>query len=286
MTKVLVGSDARITSPAFVGLDGVTPAGADETPMCSVVRDDGTTVIIGEVSAVEDLDGLYRVTIDATQMTRPDLLTVTWSGVVAGSAQVLVDQVDVAGGFYVRLADLWQLKDLRPEKYSAELLTELRDEFEDVAERWTERAWVPRYASALVEPAASLDGILLPHTHPRTIVSATTVAGEDLDIASWRPEDDGLIRGARIPTTTRVRFTHGADRPPPSLVTACKDYVRAKALERVGGNRIGRDVLSATDNTGGSIRYSTPDWNAGRPTGYLDVDRALVALGAPTPTIA
>jgi hypothetical protein len=35
-----------------------------------------------------------------------------------------------------------------------------------------------------------------------------------------------------------------------------------------------RDTLSQSFE-GGTTRYSTPDWNAGRPTGFLQIDADL-----------
>jgi hypothetical protein len=47
-----------------------------------------------------------------------------------------------------------------------------------------------------------------------------------------------------------------------------------------------RDII-ATSADGMSTRYSTPDWGAGRATGYLEIDRLLNTLpDYRTPAIA
>lgn len=61
----------------------------------------------------------------------------------------------------------------------------------------------------------------------------------------------------------------------PIIVDACRQYVRSCAL--AGRSGVPRDVIS--QNVEGTVnRFSTPDKNAGRPTGYLDVDRLLNSL--------
>lgn len=77
--------------------------------------------------------------------------------------------------------------------------------------------------------------------------------------------------------TATVTYTHGLTDPiPPGLLRACRLYVRACALR--DQSTVGRDVLTQAFEGGGTTRYSTPDWKAGRPTGYLDVDSLLNQL--------
>jgi len=61
----------------------------------------------------------------------------------------------------------------------------------------------------------------------------------------------------------------------PALARACREYVRASALANQSG--VSRDVISQSVE-GVSTRFSTPDVDAGRPTGYVDVDRLLSSL--------
>lgn len=74
-------------------------------------------------------------------------------------------------------------------------------------------------------------------------------------------------------TATGLTLTIGA--PPATLLRACREYVRSCAL--ADRSNVPRDVIGQTFD-GGYTRYSTPDKDAGRPTGYLDVDRLLNSL--------
>jgi len=68
---------------------------------------------------------------------------------------------------------------------------------------------------------------------------------------------------------------HGLTSQPSALLDACTEYVLCVLRARAAG--VSRNTLSeATD--AGTTRYSTPDWSAGRPTGWLEVDRLLNTL--------
>lgn len=157
------------------------------------------------------------------------------------------------------------------------LLTDLVAEFADLAGRYIDRALTP------TEAVASLDGVRsrvleLPHREV-TEVSAVSIDGTELS-------DDALAalvvdrsRGSVtrdtwwIGCTIDVEYTHGYTTTPPGLVRACREYVRAKALEASGNQP--RNTISFTDSSGFSYRESTPDWDNGRPTGLLVVDQVL-----------
>jgi hypothetical protein len=62
---------------------------------------------------------------------------------------------------------------------------------------------------------------------------------------------------------------------PNTLLRACREYVRSCAL--ADSSNVTRDVIGQSAD-GGYTRYSTPDMRAGRPTGYLEVDRLLNSL--------
>lgn len=282
MTRIVTGSDAVISSPLFVGTDGLTPTNPSPAPTCVVTRDSGAAVVF--TGPVLVTAGVYTVAIASTALATPDVLTLVWTGEVGGVTQEHTQQVEVAGGVYVPLPELWAMGGLPTTKATLAQIVELREEFEDIAERYTGQAWVPRFARESHPSAAGW--VLLGRAFPRSILSAVDVDDIATATTTWVLSESGRVDEATFAVPLTIRYLHGADRPPPSLVEACKDYVRSKALERFGGNRVGRDVLSSSDGQGGSIRYATPDWGAGRPTGYLDVDRALNALGRPLPGVA
>lgn len=282
MQQVLTGSDVTVTSPPFVAADGYTPTDADALPVVVATSAAGQTLA---VSAVTNLAaaGLYTVTVQG--LTSPDMLTLVWTGQVATSDRRMEQPVEVVGGVYVTVGEMYAYNDVDSSKYPPERIAELRAEFEDIAERWTGQAWVPRFARE------TLYGSLLSRMAPRALVSVVDYYSTVVDSTGWLLQPSGQVssgfgtytlNAGTAPYT--VGYTHGGDRPPADLIAACKTYIRAKLLE--DGNRIGKDTLSFADPSGGTTRYSTPDWNAGRPTGLLDVDRVLCSLGAPLPGVA
>ena len=70
-------------------------------------------------------------------------------------------------------------------------------------------------------------------------------------------------------------FRHGLTSQPAALLDACTEYVLSVARSRASGTS--RNVLSEATEAG-TTRYSTPDRDAGRPTGWLEVDRLLNTL--------
>lgn len=75
-------------------------------------------------------------------------------------------------------------------------------------------------------------------------------------------------------TGTGIELTIGT--APEEFLRGCREYVRSCAL--ADQSTVPRDVISQSFGDGGYTRYSTPDWAAGRPTGYLEVDRILNGL--------
>lgn len=63
--------------------------------------------------------------------------------------------------------------------------------------------------------------------------------------------------------------------PPEVLKRACAEYVAAVVTSSRSGTS--REVIAQTID-GSWTRYSTPDWSAGRPTGWTEPDRLLNSL--------
>lgn len=277
--KILTGSDATITSPTFVAADGYTGTDTDSTPTVTATSAAGQTVTLGSVTNPSSPAGVYTVTVQG--LTNPDLLTLTWTGAVSSVDQRYVQQVDVVGGVYASLAEIRAMEGVNhPTKHSTARILELRDEFEELAERFTGKAWVPRFAQETLRDAE------LTHTFPRSLLSVVDADSVAITFTDWLLTEDGDITDhyghpIRVYGTWpfTVKYLHGADLPPVGLVDACKSFVRSKLL--ADGNRVARDTLRQTDPAGITEQFSTPDWNAGRPTGLLDVDRALRSFALP-----
>lgn len=139
--------------------------------------------------------------------------------------------------------------------------------------------------------------VVYAHGHGyRTLADAVTTSA-DATVTSatggFVDGDVGLpISGTGIPTGSRIAAVNSstsveltANATASATVTAtianetlndaCRQYVRACAFARRSG--VPRDVISQNVE-GMTTRFSTPDKDAGRPTGYLDVDRLLNSL--------
>lgn len=295
--RVLKGSDVTVTSPTFVAADGETPTDCDTTPTVTVTRDDGTVLDVPTVDAADTGDGEYNALLLASKhTTRVDLLTLTWTGEVGSKTQVYGQEVEVVGAHIVTLNELRSLPGLESSaKVSSDLLRELRDEFTDRAEDYCGTSFVPRYRRDVIKGSGSVN-LLLSRTFPTTILSASSTDTSGtvtaFTVTNWDPQDSGLLvtDGDAFTSTTygernlSVAYEYGLTSCPPAIKRACKDYVRAKALEQ--GSRVGRDLIRETSPDGFSQQWSTPDPAAGRPTGLLDVDAALNSFGRAAPSVA
>lgn len=107
---------------------------------------------------------------------------------------------------------------------------------------------------------------------PVRSVTSVTIDGDV--VTPTRVTDTGVVYLPRMGLETVVVYVHGIDTPAAAR-RACMEYVRAVALSERSGTS--RDVIAQSFD-GGLTRYSTPNWSAGRPTGFLEVDRLLESL--------
>jgi hypothetical protein len=124
--------------------------------------------------------------------------------------------------------------------------------------------------------------IKLRHVRVRSVASVV-LDGTTVDSTSYHVTDAGLLESrigfvtlGLFPTATAVvTYDHGYDSPPQRILHACREYVRiCAAADRSSAPR---DII-ATSADGMTTRYSTPDKKAGRPTGYIEIDRLLNAM--------
>lgn len=158
-------------------------------------------------------------------------------------------------------------------------------EFEEIAEDYLGTAHAVRTVTGEKQTIRA-DGRFLtkwPHVASVTAISydvGTAPAAADVVI------EDGIAlrpaRGANFPlgTVVTVTYTHGTATVPTRLKLAAIGY--AVNVANTDNSGQSRDVLTQAFD-GGTTRYSTPDKAAGRPTGWLDVDRRLNAMTAEKP---
>lgn len=289
--RILVGSDNTVTSPVFVGPDGETPAATTGVPTVTVTRSVGTVLTAPTASAGADL-GAYVVTLTAaTHTTLLDVLTVTWTGTAGGRVQTYSQTVEVVGGHYATIPDLRATPGLESSsEFPTWRLLESRDEFADIVEDYRGVSYVPRYhLETLKESYAYPYGfgrpgrVFLRHVRIRAIRSLslagvaitdfTTIAYTLSGALDWSYSTVSVpVSITGIPRDIVAGYEHGYDNPPDALRRACKQYIRAVLLSESSG--VPRDVVYQSMD-GMTTRYSSPDKEAGRPTGFIEVDRLL-----------
>ena len=145
-------------------------------------------------------------------------------------------------------------------------------EFEALAERYRGVGFTTREATHVGRPRR---GVLeLPHVQ---ILSIVSVEDSDSNAITFDTDYLDAARGCMFVDRNgwvTVEYTHGMATTPEGILAACAAYVMRRVVNSQSGTS--RDVLSQNFD-GGTTRYSTPDWAAGRPTGYLDIDAALNA---------
>jgi hypothetical protein len=158
-------------------------------------------------------------------------------------------------------------------------LLSLIDEFEQIAEEYRGISYLVRSVTetVTVPPGLIWTEMILDHAPVVAVTvftfNGTAITRYSLDkrfgiISNVYNLTGSITQSADVVCT----YTHGLVAPPTPVLRACMIYTRNGAKLDVAGTS--RDVLSQAVD-GATTRYSTPDWGAGRPTGYLEVDRLL-----------
>jgi len=153
-----------------------------------------------------------------------------------------------------------------------EQIAALIAEFEGIAEEYLGAAFRQRTVTG--EYITIGPKVALRHYLPTDItITATDPAATLTPTASPSGVIDwGTIAyGTSRPAT--VDYTHGFTEPPEVVLSACAQYVRA-VTARQNGRQV-ENSISYTTAQGDNFRLSTPDFFAGRPTGFITVDRLL-----------
>lgn len=153
-------------------------------------------------------------------------------------------------------------------------IADLVAEFEEIAERYRGVAYVPREATETFHSCHS--ALLLSHTFIRSVESLTA-DGTEIDVATLVIDaPTGYITPATsLQSPIVITYEHGLDSPPKTILRACAGYV-ASVLRSERSSQ-SRDVIAQSFD-GGITRYATPNWDEGRPTGWLEWDRLLNSM--------
>jgi hypothetical protein len=178
-----------------------------------------------------------------------------------------------------------------PSKYPDQTLADLVAEFEWLAEDYRGVAFTPRteVETQTIYPGAT--AIVLNYPRVRSVASlvvdGVTISSTTYRVteAGWIESTTGFITGGAYPTAQAVTtYSHGYDVPtstgPPGspgapLLRACREYVRICAI--ADRSSVPREIIASSAD-GMTSRYSTPNKDQGRPTGYLEIDRLLNQL--------
>jgi hypothetical protein len=273
VTRVQVGEAARLRSPIFANGDGVRTAPAS-TPTCTVTSHRGADP--GALTVTESGTAEYYATLPA--QSAPDLLTVTWAGTVDSQAVSYVDEVKVVADHYASLVELRDSVSNKPST-TTRRLEALRDEFAARVAEYRGESWTSEYEVLTItvpEGGYRVCGtITLPWCVDVALVSVTDPDAADVT-SDWTVTTTGRLSpptAVLAEGTHTIAYTHGVDEPY-VLNRACVDWVKSSVMRGDAGTA--RDII--WQGMDGTVRYSTPDPMAGRPTGLMDVDAVLNAL--------
>jgi len=156
---------------------------------------------------------------------------------------------------------------------SDDTLARIIGDFEQIAEEFRGVAYVTRTATHTTYLRCD-NRLLLMHRPIQSVTAVDvdgTAVGTTADLAAGVVWLSGDHTGQATCT-----YTHGLTGTLPGpLLSACVEYVASVAAAEKSSTS--RNIMSQND-AGVVVRYSTPDWDAGRPTGWLEVDRLLRSL--------
>lgn len=150
------------------------------------------------------------------------------------------------------------------------------ERFEQLAESYRGVAFTPRTATD--EILASRGPLLLscPRVTEVTAISYDTGTAPEVEDVTIRG-GSSLYQAGCWPQGrwVTVTYLHGYLSPPPAVVDACIEFVRAEALQQKGSQP--RNTVGVRDDMGWSYE-STADPAKGRPTKWLVVNDALNSI--------
>jgi hypothetical protein len=282
--RLVVGADAQITSDPFVDIDGETPAALGGVPVVAVTNAAGTVLAAPVAVADASRPGRYLATLTAAvHLAQPDELTVVWTS----GTHTKTQKVAVASGRYATVADCREVRALaNAGEYPAWRIIKAITEFEDVADDYRGVAFVRRVDRWTIRLDAGRSILFFPRVEIREVRAVTGPAGA-LPVASWYWDGSDFVKidsaAAGVVTTPTgsgydvdVTVEHGYTQAVPEpLRRACVEYVRSVLLRE--STNLPRDIIAQAQD-GFVTRFSTPDAEKGRPTGFLEVDRLLNQL--------
>ncbi len=268
MTLIRMLRTSQMTLSHTFTVDGTATAPTG-TLQAAVTRTADGTSITGSPFTYSVTGTTCTFTLPA--QTSLDLLTVDWTGTIAGAVVTARDYVEVCGGFLFDLTTARTRHSLGA--YSFAQLADGRTDVEQECERICRIAFVPRFAyESHTGSGTAVLGVRWPAVRAVRAVKVSGVAWSAPDVAALGFAEHGVIvrsGGAVWPAGVPVvvEYEHGLDVPPGEVDDA--------AMLRLA-SRLGRPKSGIPDRAqsyavadGGVYRLSLPGADA---TGIPDVD--------------
>jgi len=271
--RVLRNTQASLDVTFYSG--GVA-TNADGAVTVDITRADGTVLVTGAATTNQGT-GIYRYTL--APQANLEYFTLVWNGTFGGVAQKITTHAEIVGAFYAPLNDIRAMKGLgNVTDFPNARLEEARQWFEDLAEAYCARAFVPRFAIDKLD-GDNTDTILLDRIEPRTILSCKIGGVAQTGTATWALYRTGVVvrdtgsfaAGSR---NVIIQYEYGADEPDLELREAALRAIQYRLL----GDNLGlpAEAISASTDVRGPLTFG----GAGsRPTGIPEVDQVLSNRG-------
>jgi hypothetical protein len=255
---------------------------ADGAVTVDITRADGTAFATG-AATTHGTTGQYKYTL--APQTNLEYFTLVWNGTFGGVAQKITTHTEIVGAFYAPVNDIAAMKGLSG--FSVAALEEARQWFEDLAEQYCGRAFVPRYGRTVTDGTGTAELLLL-HRLPRKLLSVKVNGVTVSSFSTWGLYPEGIVtRSTGVGYATSGIFTsgysnveltyeHGEDEPDLELRQAALRAIQYRLL----GDNLGlpAEAMSAAVDVRGPLTFGAvagPD----RPTGIPEVDHVLTQRG-------
>lgn len=264
LLRALASSQVTISHTFYVD---ETPTDADDSVAVSVKRLDGTVVASG-TAAHPGAPGVYTYAVPAQPSV--DIVTVDWTGHVAGATVTSRDHVELVGGFLFGLAEARSMPPvLDPTRFPTGMLAAHRIAVEQECERICGRAFVPRFRR---EKVRIINNTVMPTEVDVRAIRSVTLAGQPYTGWYWPDRRGPLtnIAHTRVDDYDAViEYEYGMDYPPEEIRTAA--MLRLRTRLTAGDNGIPSRAVSFSVTDGGVYRLATP---GEKRTGVPEVDAA------------
>jgi hypothetical protein len=255
---------------------------ADAAVTVDITRADGTVFATGAATTKPGgTTGTYRYVL--APQANLEYFTLVWTGTFTGVVQKITTHTEIVGAFYAPLNDIRAMKALSSmTDFPNARLEEARQWFEDLAEDYCGRAFVPRLGIDKLDGDGT-DTILLDRIEPRTILSCKIGGVTQTGLTTWALYDTGRVvrdtgvfdEGSR---NVVIQYEYGADEPDLELREAALRAIQYRLL----GDNLGlpAEAISASVDVRGPLTIGTPFQQAagmGRPTGIPEIDHVLSA---------